>query len=188
MPKCTIFKRALAVCKISLNDEFLSPVLLKNVNSWVASRPIRLYMILWVTTKSFLILLCRGSVILVLCVYLHNNGLYALSPTSLLPIVFFLGCICPFLRQGQFALMAFSDVVSLTPYKEERSYPSSGILTSLIGSSNDIHWGVNAEFSYNTIPRPLICSHFVISYHRSLTPFVVTCVTESTYKMNITVT
>ncbi len=57
MPKCTFFKRVLAVCKISLSDELLSSVLLKNVSSWVASRPIRLHMILWITTKSFLILL-----------------------------------------------------------------------------------------------------------------------------------
>ncbi len=55
--KLFLLLRVLPVCWSSLSDDLLSPGLLENLNSLDASRSIWWNMILWVSTKSFLILL-----------------------------------------------------------------------------------------------------------------------------------
>ncbi len=121
--KLFLLLRVLPFCWRSFNDDLLSPALPGNLNSSDASRSIWMYMILCARTKSFL----RGNVSLVLWVSLHNQGPLNLSPTSLLPVEFFLGGICPFWGRGSLLGWRIRDVVSPTHYIEVRRSPSSGM-------------------------------------------------------------
>ncbi len=60
----------------------------------------------------FLSFFFRGIVFLVLWVKLHNKGSLDLSPTSLLPVVFFLGVICHFRDRDRLFGRRIRDVVA----------------------------------------------------------------------------